>query len=522
MDTPADPRRDRLAVNLIEKLCFDVGCAVNSAEDDRNGWDLIVEFPVPPHRGPADTRLPALKCFVQVKSTQTDTASVRIKLSNALSLAKNPLPCFTVLVMYADDGKTPTKIYLQHFDKPQIARALKAARQAHADGEIALNQKSVTLGFTPEELTPESEVASRMVQAVPSPASYGAAKDAYVRDVGYESGYGRGKLSFALEHVDAFVDAMLGKETEVPVESISFRGERFGIIDPEPLFDGSGKIRITPKSMMDCRVVIRLPNTSDKIVLPGEIFVPGIPGLPDEYRKIRIRTDILEFTCGVGEERNVKFGDFTASFETDERTSIDRVDQFAALWSWFETGPLELELWVDGKRFIHGQIEAKDKQDQRYWRALRRVTRTFAKFVDKELRPPKMAFALSDFTDLSTALQFIGVIEGAAATLRVGTDVNEFPADLRTYITPIFLEFGSVLFFAVAKYRIKEAVINNGVAVIELVDPTILRRSILPGTLANNAEFAREEIAAVEKLCAQKGEHLVASFQPEALGISGS
>ena len=516
MGIEATPRTDRIAEKLFERLCLDAGCAVNPSGDDQNGWDFIVEFPSPAHAGPPDTRPPALICLVQIKSTQTDTTSVRIKLSNALKFAKNPLPCFTVLIRFDKDGKTASQYYLQHFTDDQIAQALKSGRQAHTKKKGALNRTAIPLRFEPNDRTPPDELVSRIARTVPKPAEYAASKAAYYEKVGYENGRGGGTLSFASEHAEAFVDALLGKDTPVPVTRMFFHEERFGIVDPKAVFDSAGTIRITPEPRKECRVVVREPISNEQISLVGKVFVPGIPNLPEELRKIRIATDILDFTCGVGSGREVKFGDFTASFGTKDPTDIDRLDQFAGLWAWFESGPLELEVWLEGKRFLHGQIDANAKDHKGYFRVLRRVTHALATFVEKDARAPNMQFSVADFSDISTALDFIQIIEGAGVTVRMTTELETFP-DLRSYVTPVFLEFAGFLFFAVARYRVKQTSIKDGTGTIELVEPVIHRKAVLAGTLAENHEFAREETRAVEKLCGQAGEQLVVSFQPEVL-----
>jgi hypothetical protein len=514
------PRTDRIAESLFEHLCLDAGCAVNRSGDDQNGWDFLVEFPPPAHAGPPDTRPPALTCIVQIKSTQTSGKTVRIKLSNALKFAKNPLPCFTVLIQFAKDGKTATNYYLQHFTDPQIAQALKSGRQAHGK-PTALNRITIPLRFTSAEQTPPDDLINRIARMVPGPATYGAAKAAYYEKVGYENGYGRGRFTFAKEHAEAFVDALLGKDTPVPVTRMFFHEERFGIVDPKAVFDGPGTIRFTPKPKTDCRVVVREPVSGEQIVLPGQVFTPGFAGLPEELRKIRIATEILEFTCGIGDGRNVKFGDFTASFGTKDPTDLDRLDQFAGLWAWFETGNLDLEVWLDGTRFLHGQIDAKTKDGKGYFRTLRRVTHALATFVDKNMRPPKMELSVADFADISTALDFIQIIEGVAVTVTMTTDLKTFP-ELKSYVTPIFLEFAGFVFFAIARYRVKSAVLQDHQATIELADPVISRRAVLPGTLADHAQFAREETAAVEAICGKAGEELVVCFVPEALAPPSS
>jgi len=518
MAKSASPRTDRIAENLFERKCLDEGCTVNRVGDDQNGWDFIVEFPPLAHDGPVDTRPPALSCLVQIKSTQTESATVRIKLSNALKFAKNPLPCFTVLIVFSADGKTPSRYYLQHFHHDQITQALKSARQAHGSTSAAPNRKTIPLRFGPEDVTAENDLVNRIARSVPNPSDYSALKSEFYRKVGYENGYGQGKITFASEHSAAFVDALLGKKSPVPVQRIFFHEERFGIANPKAVFDGPGTIHITPEPRTDCRVVLRPPGGSEQIVLSGKVFAPGIPNLPDEFRKIRIETDILEFTCGAGTGREVKFGDFSASFRTKDPTSIDRLDQFAGLWSWFENGPLDLEVWIAGKRFLNGQIDANAKENKGYFNQLRRVTHALATFVDKEMRPPNMTFALSEFGDISTALGFIQLQEGTGLTVNMRLTAGTFP-DIRSYVTPLFLEFGGYLFFSVARYIVKGTTASGEDVTMDLSDPVIQRKSILVGTLADNAEFARDETRAVERLCAKDGEEVAMSFEPAMIAL---
>gem|GEM_PF-5083961 len=455
---------------------------------------------------------------MQIKSTQSDSTSVRIKLSNALKFAKNALPCFTVLLMFAADGKTPRLWYLQHFHHDQITQALKSARQNHSSKCVALNRKTIPVRFAPEDIAAEDEIVDRIAGAIPNPSDYAAGKSEFYRKVGYENGYGRGKISFASKHTAAFVDALLGKKSPVPVQRFLFHEERFGISNPKAEFDGPGTIHIMPEPRTECRVIVRPPGGSDQIILPGKVFAPGIPNLPEEFRKIRIETDILEFTCGAGTGREVKFGDFSASFRTKDRTGIDRLDQFAGLWSWFESGPLDLEVWIDGKRFLNGQIEANATEGHGYFSQLRRVTHALAMFVDKEMRPPNMVFALSEFADISTALDFIQLQEGAGLTVNMKLTAGTFP-DVKSYVTPLFLEFGSYLFFSVARYAVKKVTVSGEDVAIKLADPLIQRKAILVGTLADNAEFARDETRAVERLCAQDGEQVAMSFEPAMIAL---
>ena len=67
-----------------------MGGRCTKTDEDEGGWDFLVEFPQPPLPPPADTHPAPRTAFVQVKSTETDKLTFRVKLSNAHNAARPP------------------------------------------------------------------------------------------------------------------------------------------------------------------------------------------------------------------------------------------------------------------------------------------------------------------------------------------------------------------------------------------------------------------------------------------------
>lgn len=72
--TKSITRLARFAETNFATLCAAAGALCHESQEDENGWDCLVEFPVAGATGPA---------FVQVKSSRNSRPSCSVKLSNA-------------------------------------------------------------------------------------------------------------------------------------------------------------------------------------------------------------------------------------------------------------------------------------------------------------------------------------------------------------------------------------------------------------------------------------------------------
>ena len=127
-------RMGRAAQDEFKLLCSRAGITCNSSSEDDHGWDFLVEIePNNQAKAPADKQDGIRKAFVQVKSTHSKSPKTTMKVSNALKLAKDELPCFVVLFHYDRTGGS--RIYVRHFWTNLIERALKRGRQVSVKGK---------------------------------------------------------------------------------------------------------------------------------------------------------------------------------------------------------------------------------------------------------------------------------------------------------------------------------------------------------------------------------------------------
>lgn len=91
-------RLPRFAETKFAVMCAEFGALCHKSEEDENGWDYLVEFPLEVSGAPADAVRTIPHAFIQVKSTVTNRTSCRVKLSNALKAAESTQPWFVLLM----------------------------------------------------------------------------------------------------------------------------------------------------------------------------------------------------------------------------------------------------------------------------------------------------------------------------------------------------------------------------------------------------------------------------------------
>src|SRR5262245_53551770 len=122
-----------LGESTLQGWAAGVGITANRVRQDKTGWDTLLEFPfsqktlrdsgLPLDREPAP-----LRCFLQVKSTDSRPGKRSVKLSNWSRLVKNPFPAFFLILEF--DGKSSCqRAFLVHVGEAHIRLVLKALRE---------------------------------------------------------------------------------------------------------------------------------------------------------------------------------------------------------------------------------------------------------------------------------------------------------------------------------------------------------------------------------------------------------
>jgi hypothetical protein len=460
------------------------------------GWDCLVEFPTLPNEQPADLRQPNLTCFVQIKSTRTKRHACNVKLSNAVNFAQQAHPCFVVLLVFQDGVIDPTCAYVRHFWEPEIAATLEAARRAHASDIDALNRVAFPIRFSDEERCAPEEMVGRIEAAAQAIGSnYLTAKTSFAQSVGYEEGVGVGSFTFE-PGVDphTYVDLMLGKAGSVPVSEFTFRDRRFGILGPPPPQRPGRTITIAvePQPFDECLVTIRPTDRSEELTVPGVVYVPGIPNLPEEFRRVRIQADFLEVMLSAEGESRV-----TATFDSEGPMPIESIGKIATVWSWMEAGALDLEIWVKGQLLAHGVITLDPHPIKGPWKRLHYVLRQLFAFMPPPHWPKTARFALTDMLEGLNALAgFAARISGGVCEVTFGEFAEAHMPALRKcqrFVGPTYLDLGEVTLFAITDAPVVQTSAEDGRVVICLGRPAILRRAVLSGSSAKNWDFMQTQ-----------------------------
>jgi hypothetical protein len=328
-------------------LCSRAGVTRNKPQQDRTGWDYIIEWAMPMFAEmPADLQPLGPSARVQIKSKEKGKACTVLKLSNALRFAKEPAPCFIVLYL-AQDGSEPIRIFARHFWREEITRTLQRAREAHSEKRADLNNLTMRFSFTAVDEHTDDLIAW-MAATLASQSDYAAEKQRLLKTLGFEDGHIHGTVSFPMNDLGAFVDHQIGLAPAPPIE-ITLKERRFGIDARTPIFAGKPDFASLISNPLPCRVRVRRLDGID-IWLDGGLL-PAIPGLPLEAMKLRVIADFLEIIIGGKGESKV-----TLNIDDEQCRSLGAHRAMIDVTQAAINGPLEVTVTSPGQHNLSLKI----------------------------------------------------------------------------------------------------------------------------------------------------------------------
>ncbi|MBB5708168.1 hypothetical protein [Sphingopyxis panaciterrulae] len=295
--------------------------------------------------------LPAI--FVQTKSHKVEGLRVTMKLSNALKLARSPSPCFALLLTKGSDGCDAW--YGVHFWDELMARVLKRAREATRNGTPEGRFNKLSFSFTMSEADRHDAdglldwMADQVRSAGPH---YATAKQELHGGPDIV-----GTLSIGPSvSIEQLIDHQLGLTPSIPLASIRLSLRRFGIDLPFPFPVPEGpanfaSMQALPSAVCDIR--LRGPD-GIWIDLAGEVIAPGLPNIPEDKQKIRIRAPFFDIIWPLSGEPQ-----FKAHFDTAARHSPIDLERMLRFLSWTGQGEIDLRVSI-GDRPILGAISHLD------------------------------------------------------------------------------------------------------------------------------------------------------------------
>jgi hypothetical protein len=448
-------RFHRWAEREFAKLCAAEDVICNHAEEDESGWDYFIEFPLQPLAVPADTHPPPKTAFVQVKSARKYQLTCRVKLSNAFRAARSPQPRFVVFVI-AGSGSRPTRIYSVHVWEPLIRRTLEAVRRAD-NAQVALHKRNFTIRFGATDERGDRLVAwmRETIEAVGP--DYEQQKRSIFQSVGYEEGYGIMQVTLEPTTADEVLENFLGLGSGIPLSRFVYTPARFGILSPEPEPDaGFGVLHITPNPVTACEIRLRDPSTAASMVLSGHMYSPGIPSLPFERSQFRFSADFLEIVWSPSGRVKCHI-----KFHGGEKKHLLSIENLSTLIEWCKTGPVEAQVWLNGRRTIRGPLPLGEPNIGLDWAKVAKIVRLLRSIAGPG-QPSQIQLSLADLDSAARDLiAFQQLVEAPSVRLEFNPS-SETPPELSSILYYFYADVCECTFYALLERRLCEDILIEG------------------------------------------------------------
>lgn len=306
-------------------LCTKSGVTCTKSARDENAWDFYIE--IPPNEQDnslPDKRLGMKDALVQVKSSTSVGPQTKLKVSNAIKLAQRQMPCFIVLFHYCD--KESPRIYVIHVWEEMITRALKRARILALKSK-KLHKHTIQITFQEEDERTENLISwiSNLVRNFPN--DYISKKQFLFQNIGYEGKNYAAALSLILPRgYEDLVDMQLGLIDELKTSRVRILDHRFNLKNPKPLKEfNSGSLKLKPSVLLKAIVTMQIKD--DRLVrLNGEIRIPYVPNMPDEYFRIAIHTTVCSLIIS---RTNLQF-----KYQVEKNLHASDLGKLAQIMSW--------------------------------------------------------------------------------------------------------------------------------------------------------------------------------------------
>jgi len=466
-------------------LCSDLGITCNESVEDERGWDHIVELrheAVPGVSADMAYRVPPV--FVQTKSHEADGLSVTMKLSNAVSLARSPNPCFVVLMSLVPDSVTPTW-HAVHVWGALLERIMKRAREESRDGlpDDAFHTKTFTFTMTAEDRRDEQDLLpwiERTVRGVGR--DYASAKNALSPPPDFVGEIKVGPLG----SVGELVDHMIGLTKNIPISGITMGLRRFGVDVPFPLPAGDVAFASLQSHPAD-RCDIRLRSPDGRVVeMEGDVITPPNLGLPEESYKYRFRAPNLDIVWSPAGEATIN-GHLNFQ-HVDTPVAIEKA---LLLMSWAGQGPIDIRINIRDQPALGATAVINPIEDRQGFADLAAVTGSLVR-VSRHLKTKVPMVTIAQIDAAEHLVTFHNFIEttGMRMTVELPDDVvvSEPTAGVGFGILPV----GNWMFAAVQRFPITHQHRERGSWTIEYGKPVLLDTFAFPIGDADTLEYFKD------------------------------
>lgn len=486
MDVRWTGRQGEKAFSL---LCSRRSVTCNKAEEDDLGWDYILNLPPPTllHL-PIDQRSSGIAAIVQIKATRIDAQRWTISLKNALSLAKSPLPAFIICVGIDADGRETYRAV--HIWQEHLARILKAARQAHVEGDEATNHRTVSFRFGEDTFRPDVIDWMREEIELVGPTRYAAAKQMLVDTLGFEDGHGIARMRFGTASPTILADLQLGLIDGADLDHFSFTPSRFGIEATRPDVEVEGaRLEIIPNGRNG---TLRLrASDGQQVFMPAQVYTASQPGR--RRTKMRIAAGFIDVLIATDCRIRV-----TCREHRDHVTTIDHIAGLALLRRSTRKSKLTMSFRTDRSWNDMGHVNGKGIFD-RSWEQLLFVTQSLRTIAEFEQADP-VATTVNAINDRFVPLSVLDALVSKRSLRIEFTPEDEREGEVSTLLAHASVRFGTSEVGAVASRPVTADVMIGTRRRIDFGPATLLHCATDVGRVGLLPELYLDELDRLSEL----------------------
>ena len=480
----------RPAQDEFKLLCSRAQVTCNSSVEDDHGWDFMVEY-VPreqPHQ-PQD-KIPGPRCaLVQVKSAEGPSPRTKMKVSNALKLAKSELPCFVVL--FQNEANGASRIYVQHFWDELMKRALHRGRKASAEGKQT-HELRMQISFSDKDDHTDDAISWMIATIEQALEEYGSKKRNLYNTLGYDGRNYRAEVTFSLENgIEDIIDHQLGLTEEMPVSNIRVVDCRFGIDAPVPIIDESyGFLQLRPQNNIKCKLVFQ-NETGSIATFQGVLKSPAIPNLPSDQSKYLVQTWSFNIVIFSGGEVTFQFREFWESAST-----IEQLIELSRFLSWNDE-QITMQITTTDLPPISFQGQFNSHCNGRLFATLGDVAKMLQDIGERAGCPT----ILHTFSDLHESLRELTIFHDVltAKHMRLRTQLAQHDSYLSRILGYFDFEVGNYAYFAMFDTSVTRLPVTEGEGTQLYCGPRILRACLVGTDPENVTTLGREKFKTEEE-----------------------
>ncbi|KTC66372.1 Uncharacterised protein (plasmid) [Legionella adelaidensis] len=341
----------KLAEKYFSIWCTEAEFVINQSIEDETGWDFFVEDSNLKQTTHQTIHEPEYTYFFQVKSTAGRARKVNIHLGNLYRLAKSPIPCFFIFMVFNSRLK-PSKVYLKHLDKSLISEILKRVAKAIKNDEFnILHKKTLQIKFEEDnclQLTDGSQIRAFIAKEIGKDyLQYRQDKEDFLKNSGYEDGFGNFNLGFENEaDIIEFTHLFLGIKESIQLKKGSLLQKRFGYIFRNISADNA-KLEISPPTPSHMGVLyLYKDNLPTQYNFSVKHYILDFNHLLDEkYRLNRIAWDYFDILYNPSNNN----AQFIPNFNNSTNLNILEFIKYANLFNKLQSAGNEAKLYINNK-----------------------------------------------------------------------------------------------------------------------------------------------------------------------------